>query len=495
MLFVWKWCKIPSLREIDNKIDFIAQGGFCAASIDTASLEASSLLAEALKGCCRSGYKYGVDIYLCVSDYSAVSSVPELRSETGLNSENPKSARFVWDIMLRPLLRKLSAFCGKELKGIILRSPEKNPSPAFYSEINAMCEKSALRAVAADECAVIPQGSEGAFFLKLHTLFTALENHPCAMALLDNPSPSPADVGYPIFNLAADALCKLFASSPERISSDDCLCIYKCNDATVFFAKAACEKEITVPEGQTAVVRDIAGDAAYNFSGGRVYFEKGGVLVMSATENPSFNQAAPAFLKCAVSLCPHGGRELPLIAVEAGDNRLFVKGSFSVESLYDEIFLNYSDENTLLNAQKLKGEKTADGFCAPVNELLRLGSNTIEPEGELFGDFYADERNIVAQMQITPGDVSKMGMPYYCGELVYEVKLPENVTSENYLILKGDFAAATAEIGRRRENLIFPPFALKLFAADSGRVAKIRIYTSEKSDIVKSFGLYSAEIL
>lgn len=499
MIYIWKWDKIPKLREIDNKIAGLSERGFSSVAIDIGTLPLNSVLAEGLKGGCRGGYKYEVEMYICISDYSLVASVPNLRLGCGLDSANPKSAEYVWEIILKPLVRKLNIFLGKELKGIILRNPAENTADSFYAYLENQSKSNGLSAVRLENCTAVKKscGNESFFRDKLCALGDALASGgQLPIICEDEAMPSaPSNAGDSLFNNMADALAELFAKGLKEENSESGLRRFKGEDILVFLANAPLSEEITLPEGCTAVAEDIADKNRYSFEGGKVYFQRGGALVLHLEKNPSFNKAAPLFLKCGVSFMDSEGEPIPAMAVEAGDNRLPVKDSFSAQCIEGEIYLDYFDENMVFNGSKLKGEKTESGFTADVTGLIRMGNNILNGEGTLRGDFSTDGKSLVPSKEVTLGDVSQMGMPFYSGELVYEAKLPDIVTAENYLILEGSFAAAQVEIGRRKENLILSPFAVNLFANDGGRIAKIRIFTTDKTNDSDKFGLYNVEML
>ncbi len=537
MIAVWTWDGIPSLRETDEKIKSFARRGFSAVAADIGEKELTGVVLEALKGCCRSGYRYGIGIYFLLSSYGSVASVPSLRagvmkdgkqqrSETVLDPFNPVSAGFVHDLILKRISAGLSAFSGKEFKGFILAGPyarlgegevpfidgkevtaaeaEELCRSSFYAPLEKSCGEKGLALVRQSGCAVLPKDETGNYGEKTALLINSMLKGGglpllCPEASLPD---SPCSGGDPIFIKPADRLGELMNEGFTDEVTDGVHKITCKENTVIYFAPHAAELEISPPEGYIAAAEDADGSLC-GFAGQNVTFSGGGVLILHLSKNPLPCKPLPLFMPWGVKFTKEEGTALPALITEAGENFLPVDKEFSAEYTEGELYFLTKEAEASLNGSPLSLMKTDGGYTAEITGQVRLGANTLSCPGVIYGDLYTDGSCITPPCNVSLGDVSAMGMPFYMGKLTYQVQLPNEIDGERYLILDGAFPMCGVKIGRRTEKLIRPPFAVRLFENDGGRGAEIEIYTGLcKEDLLNenahkphSFGLYSAKLV
>ncbi len=537
MIAVWSWDGIPSLRETDEKIKAFARRGFSAVAAEIGEKELTGSVLEALKGCCRSGYRYGVGIYFLLSAYNSVSCVASLRaevikdgvrrrSETVLDPFNPLSADFINDLILKRISAGLSAFSGKEFKGFILASPysrlgegespfvngkevtsaeaERLCRDSFYVPLEKSCGEKGLILARQSGCAVLPKGKAGSYGEKTALLISSIlkGGRPPLLCPEESMPDSPCSEGDAIFVKLADRLGELMK---EGFTDEVLGGVRKitCGENTViYFAPNAAKQEINPPEGYIAAAEDADGSLC-GFYGQNVIFSDGGVLILRLSKNPLPCKPLPRFMPWGVKFTEEEGAALPVVVTGAGENFLPVEKEFSADYTEGKLYFLTKEREASLNGSPLSLVKTEGGYVCEITGKVRLGANAVSCRGVIYGDLYTDASRITLPREISLGDVSAMGMPYYIGKLSYQVRLPNEIEGERYLVAEGDFPMCSIKIGRRTEKLIMPPFAARVFENDGGREAEIEIYTglckgdllNENSHKARPFGLRGAKLV
>lgn len=478
-LFFWRWGEPPSLREIDDRLRLLAERGF-AVAVEPCGGFMTARFFEALRGACRSAGRYGAELYLCddVGPFSGsgggeVTSAPELRARLltlipsdalGAGEEplfekdgkavvirragadgpadvfGQRAARAFVDAIYRRLGREAARFLGCELKGFVTRTPfvreaDGRPTLPYCEELFAEAESEGL-------------SPEELFFGGGAERYMALARELAAKTFLPELERGASGLGLRL-------LGEIWGEKIFRVTAPE---------GPRFLAGAVRSLCRGIGEGLPAVSGEPFGEERPCAVGYALWADAARTLCEAAegmrpVEGEAVGKEGQGL---ALRRLRREGAELYLLtngADEAAGVELALPEGLSAHAL--DIF---SGELVYAGEGSLRAEIPAGGAAA----LLCSAKSPEASAGGLLPGFAVPSEG-AEPLAARPLGAEK-------GASVYEARLPEDGAA---LVLEGDFACAEVRVGRRRETLVAPPFALKLYAGDAGRAAEITLYPAQ----------------
>lgn len=506
-LIFWHWNTIPSLREIDDKIKDFAGRGFGSAVILAEDGFLSSRFFEALKGACRSAYRYDFRIYSGgdTGPFSGhgggeVASVPGFRAralclvpekelaegEEPLLVRNgqaavlrraekkngicptdvfdPQTVQCYIDSVCRRLKRELSGFMGKEFKGIFLR---RAIYPEFW-EVPALPWSERLSEPSPELLFGSEQGREE---------YLAMADELCTTMFFSRIGEWCAENGI---ELIAEPDCGA-AKSVASISVP--------SGGTDFYTSAFRGLGLAIAQGAGLISAEgaVAASPWRSEPDGMWAAAADRLTGVMVGENVDGLKAEGDNTEEIISVGRRSGERAAYLFVNTGDSA--VSARFTVP-----------DDRPACLLDVVAGERFSLPKAGELEAELWPGGLLVLECGGAAGESLPDHTR--CGVVIKPmGEALKLetelveGAGLHDEALLYQVRLPDELESGS-LLLEGSFAAARVKIGRRKELLCLKPFLLPIYAADGGRTAEIEIYcTADNAATMAEFQLNNVSVI